>query len=134
MVLHFDEVHIARLVETDLIRLVQRRFRSRSTVAGVARLAIAGDRRELTGLEIKTPHDMIADFTNVERAIRPYHESVRVVNLRGSITCCSITGDRLNPQLGGRGDDSKCNERGKGPQHRSESNTAIRLLRAPHSA
>src|SRR5262245_50676374 len=129
MILHFDEVHIARLVETDLIWLVQRRFRRWSTVAGVACLAIAGDRRELAGLEIKTPHDMIANFTNVERAIRPYHQSIRVVDLCGSITCSSITGNRFNPQFGGPGDDSKSNERGKGSQHRSESNTAIWLLR-----
>src|ERR1700683_1250844 len=81
MVLHLDEVHVAGLVEAQLVGLIEQSRCGGPAVAGVAFGSTTGDRREQMRFQIEPANAMIADLTEVERAIRSDHQTIGIVDL-----------------------------------------------------
>src|SRR5437773_5102664 len=70
VVVAFDDVQIARAVEAELVRHVQRRLNGWSAVAGVATLAAAGNRGHRPGRQIQTADSLVAEVTEVQPTVR----------------------------------------------------------------
>ena len=50
-------------------------------IAGIRPLAVAGNRRGSTSLQVEPPDALVVEVAEVERAVRPDREAVRVVDL-----------------------------------------------------
>jgi hypothetical protein len=78
MILHFDEEHVASLIETNFVGLIQG---SRGTVAGVALGSATGNRGEAMGLHVEPADPVVSDLAEIERAIRADDETVGILGL-----------------------------------------------------
>ena len=83
MVLHFGEEHVPGFVEANFVRLIEGGCQGRTAVAGVALRSGSGDSRELMLLQVEAAHAVIADFTEVKRAVGSDDEAVGIVGLSG---------------------------------------------------
>ena len=81
MIVALGDVEMSRGIELDLVRHVQRRVGGRPAIAGVALLAVAGDRRRSARLQVEPSDALIVEIAEVQRAVRSDHETVRVVDL-----------------------------------------------------
>ena len=82
VVVALGDVEVPRLVELDFVRHVQGGLRGRPAVAVVALLSAAGDRRDGLRLRIEAADALVVEIAEVERAVGPEDEAVRVVHLR----------------------------------------------------
>ncbi len=81
---HFDEIHIALLVETNFVRLIEFGRGGRTSIAGVSLFAATGNSGELAGFQVDPHHAMVADFRDVERAVGPDFHAERLRNIHAS--------------------------------------------------
>jgi hypothetical protein len=99
VVVPFCDVQVARAVELDLVRHVQRRLDRRSAVARIPLFAIAGDRRHLLRLRIETANALVVEVAEIQSAVRAEDDAVRIVDLRVRIAgraCPEDRGDSLS--------------------------------------
>ena len=81
MIVALGDVEIAGPIELDFVRHVQRRVDGRPAIAVVAGAAAAGDRREAARFQIQPADPLIAEVTEIQRAVWSDDHAVRIVDL-----------------------------------------------------
>ena len=81
VVFHFDEVHVARFVESHFVGFIQFGVNGEPPVARVPFSTTASDSRDRMAVQVEPPHAVVRDFGNVERSIRPNFNAERLTDV-----------------------------------------------------